>query len=81
MDAAILEEVRKIAGELVKLPARFESSYDREADVLYLTFEPGIAADDSEMTDDDILLRYKDERLIGVTVLSASQRGERRLSA
>ena len=71
---SIVDKVRAMAATLVTLPAHFESSYDEEADVLYLTFEPGASADDSELTEDDILLRYKDERLIGVTVLHASKR-------
>ncbi|BCV20086.1 DUF2283 domain-containing protein [Moorella sp. Hama-1] len=47
--------------------------YDREADVLYLTFskEP---ADDTEIGDDDILFRYKGEALVGITIIRASQR-------
>ena len=71
---SIVDKVRAVAATLVTLPAHFESSYDEEADVLYLTFEAGALADDSELTEDDILLRYRDERLIGVTVLHASKR-------
>ena len=76
MDSAILDRVRLIAPALARLPERFESTYDREADVLYISFEPGTEADDSELTDDDLLLRYKDERLIGITVMQASARPE-----
>jgi uncharacterized protein YuzE len=49
-------------------------SYDAGADVLYINFRKGIAADDSEMTEDDVIVRYKDEQVIGYTVLHASQR-------
>ncbi len=49
--------------------------YDRAADVLYINFEPGIPADDSEMVD-DILVRYGlDGRIIGYTILNASEHG------
>ena len=71
---AVAENIKKIVPELLRLPDHVYSSYDREADVLYVSFEHGVPADDSEMTDDDVLLRYKDGRLIGVTVLHASQR-------
>jgi uncharacterized protein YuzE len=50
------------------------SSYDPEADVLYLNFKkPGVATD-SELTDDDIILRYDGDDLIGLTILHASSR-------
>lgn len=49
-------------------------SYDAGADVLYINFRKGVAADDSEMTDEDVIVRYKDGEVIGYTVLHASQR-------
>ncbi len=49
--------------------------YDKEADVLYVTFTEDAAIYMSDLTDDDILLEYdKDRRLVGVTILDASQR-------
>ena len=50
------------------------SNYDEEADVLYLHFKKPNNADHSEMTDDDLIIRYKDKEVIGVTILNASQR-------
>lgn len=49
-------------------------SYDEEADVLYLNFKKPSRADDSELTDDDIIIRYEEGEVIGVTVLHASKR-------
>lgn len=49
-------------------------SYDAEADVLYINFKHPSHADDSELTDDDILIRYAGEEVIGYTVLHASKR-------
>lgn len=74
MDAAVLDNVRKLVPGLTRLHGRIESSYDAEADVLYVSLEPGVPAEDSELTDDDIILRYAGERLVGVTVLHASKR-------
>jgi uncharacterized protein YuzE len=49
--------------------------YDKEADVLYVTFTEEAAIYMSDLTDDDILLEYdKEEHLVGVTILDASQR-------
>jgi uncharacterized protein YuzE len=50
------------------------SSYDGEADVLYINFRKPCHATDSELTGDDIILRYEGEEIIGITVLHASQR-------
>lgn len=50
------------------------SSYDEEGDVLYVHFGPPGAATDSELTDEDIILRYDGEAVIGITILHASQR-------
>jgi uncharacterized protein YuzE len=50
------------------------SSYDAEADVLYLNFKKPSDASDSELTDDDVIIRYQGNEVIGLTVLHASQR-------
>ncbi len=71
---SVVDEVRRLVPGMVRLPRVFESSYDEEADVLYITFERGVPSDESDFTDDDIVLRYKDGRLISVTVLHASKR-------
>lgn len=55
-------------------PGRPASSCDAEGDVLYLHFgEPGRATD-SELTDDDLIVRYDGEEVIGLTILHASRR-------
>ena len=50
------------------------SSYDEEADVLYIRFDRSIPVTDSELTDDDIILRYNGNDVVGITILYASQR-------
>lgn len=52
----------------------FWSSYDEESDTLYIDFEKPSHADDSELTDDDIIIRYSKGKIIGVTVLNAKKR-------
>jgi uncharacterized protein YuzE len=52
----------------------FHSSYDSEADVLYISFRPNTSAADSELTDDDVIVRYDGDEIVGVTVLHASKR-------
>jgi len=51
--------------------------YDDEADVLYVHSEEKPASTHSEMTDEGILLDYRDETLVGLTILDASQREEK----
>lgn len=49
-------------------------SYDAEADTLYINFKKPSYATDSEITDDDVIIRYEGEQVIGLTVLHASMR-------
>ena len=48
--------------------------YDSEADVLYLAFDRPQRASDSEMRDDGIIIHRRADRIVGVTILDASQR-------
>jgi len=50
------------------------SSYDEQGDVLYISFDRPRPATDSELTDDDVILRYDGDDLIGITILHASKR-------
>ena len=48
---------------------RFWVDYDRDAEVLYISFRRPQDADDSLMPMAGILLRYRQEELVGETVL------------
>lgn len=50
------------------------SSYDADADVMYINFKKPSHATDSELTDDDIIVRYEGDQVIGYTILHASKR-------
>lgn len=55
--------------------AGLQASYDEEGDVLYVHFGPQPRpATDSELTDDDIIVRYDGDEIIGITILHASRR-------
>ena len=48
--------------------------YDVEADVLYINFhQPALVADDSELTEEGILIRYQNDEIIGLTILNVSR--------
>ena len=49
-------------------------TYDAEADTLYVNFKKPSHATDSEMTDEDVIIRYEGKDVIGFTVLHASKR-------
>jgi uncharacterized protein YuzE len=50
------------------------TNYDEEADILYIHFKKPNQANHSEMTEDEIILRYENDEIIGMTVLHASKR-------
>ena len=75
MAIAELNEYLKIASAVRLSPHKcLWSSYDLEADVLYINFKKPSYATDSELTDDDIIVHYEDEEVVGLTVLHASRR-------
>lgn len=64
-----MEEVFKATPHLLKFPvAKMWIDYDKEADVLYISFKRPQKATNSEMLENDILLRYKGDELVGITV-------------
>jgi uncharacterized protein YuzE len=48
--------------------------YDEGADVMYVNFGPPVQADDTEIGEDDILYRYRNNKMIGLTVTQFSKR-------
>lgn len=71
----LLERIAKSSPILAELPAYpVWIDYDKEADVLYLSFERPQDATDSFMLEDGILLRYGEDKLVGITILEASKR-------
>ena len=65
-----------LARQLRRLPeSDLWLDYDREADVLYISFQrPQNATDTIELDDGGVLLRYRENDLVGVTVLNASKK-------
>jgi len=50
------------------------SSYDSEADVLHINFKKSSHATDSKLTDDNVIIRYEGDAIVGLTILDASKR-------
>ena len=71
----VLNEVFKVTPHLLKFPvAKMWIDQDKQADVLYVSFKRPQKATDSEMLESGILLRYKGDELVGLTILEASKR-------
>lgn len=64
-----------LAAHIVKLPIQhIWIDYDREADVLYLSFRKPQRATKTIETDDDLLIRKEGNNIVGITILNASTR-------
>jgi uncharacterized protein YuzE len=69
-----LVEVYGLVPHIIKLPEnKMWIDYDKEADVLYISFKRPQRATDSEMLDNGVLLRYRGDDLVGITILEASK--------
>ncbi len=54
--------------------AKLNTFYDADGDVLYVSFGEPREAEDTELTDDDVILRYVGDDLVGLSILHASKR-------
>ncbi len=72
--AEIRDYLRLVPAVQQSLEGNIWLSYDREADVLYVNFKKPGYATDSELTDDDVIIRYEDDQIIGLTILHAAER-------
>ena len=75
MEAVEVARILPLIPELLEVPhSRIWTSYDKDADVLYINFKKPSHADDSELTEDDIIIRYEKKEIVGITILNASKR-------
>jgi len=70
----LIKSCMTIASDIIKLPIEHMwLDYDREADVLYISFRRPQRATKTVETD-DILIRKDGNRIVGITILNASTR-------
>ena len=79
MEQRIINSSKMVISDLVQL-ARFGNDklfidYDKEADVLYVSFGKPQKADDANQGKDGIIRRKKGNKVVGLTVLNASRFG------
>ncbi len=73
METTALKDIQPVLPYFIKHKTVW-SSYDAEGDILYLHFKKPNQADNTVMTDDEIIIRYENGEIIGLTILNASQR-------
>ena len=75
MAVSSLHDYLKLVPVVTRSPQGYLwSSYDPEADVLYINLKKPSHATDSELTDDDVIGRYEGSEIVGFTILNASKR-------
>ncbi len=72
MAVAELDELKGIVPYFLKHKTIW-SNYDEAANVLYLHFKKPNHADDAEMLDNDVIVRYERDEVVGLTMMNASQ--------
>lgn len=71
----IIQTCLGLSIDLIKLPAEhIWVDYDKEADVLYLSFRKPQRVKRTVETDDDVLIRTDGDEIVGITILNASTR-------
>lgn len=64
-----------LASDIISLPIEhIWIDYDKEADVLYLSFRRPQRAKKTIEMEDDILIRKDGNKIVGITILNASAR-------
>ncbi len=48
--------------------------YDEEGDVLYISFGEPEAADDADVTEQGVVIRLREGKIVGLTILNARSR-------
>ena len=70
VNTRLIREVFEAVPHLRRLPSnRLWIDYDREADVLYVSFERPQRATESVLRDDNVVLRYRGKKLVGLTLI------------
>ncbi len=71
----IIQTCLGLSSDIIKLPIEhIWVDYDKEADVLYLSFRKPQRAKKTVETDNDILIRKDGNKIVGITILNASTR-------
>lgn len=53
---------------------KVKRNYDPEGDVLYINFGKPQPADDSDITDEGIIVRLREGKIVGLSILNAGKK-------
>ena len=71
----MIDSYLDLSSRLAKLHVRqVWTDYDKEADVLYLSFRKPQRAKKTVEMDNNVLIRTDDDEVVGITILNASSR-------
>jgi uncharacterized protein YuzE len=73
LEETIIKETRRLLPYFLKYKTVW-SNYDDEADVLYLHFKKPHHANRSEMPEDEVIVCYENNDIIGLSILNESKR-------
>lgn len=73
MEAIAADELKHLSPYFLR-HKNIWTDFDQEADVLYIHFKKPSNADHSELLEDDIIVRYENEEVVGVSILNASKK-------
>ena len=75
MSSGLIDNCIAMASDMLKLPTQhIWLDYDKEADVLYMSFRKSQRATQTIEMDKDILVRKDRNNIVGMTILNASMR-------
>ena len=75
LNKKMIDSCLGLSSKLTKVPAKqIWVDYDKEADVLYLSFRKPQRAKNTVETDDDVLIRTDGDQIVGITILNAGSR-------
>ena len=71
----MIDSCLELSSKMTRLPVKhIWVDYDKEADVLYLSFRKPQRAKKTVEMDDDVLIRTDDDQIVGIRILNASSR-------
>ncbi|MBE2196863.1 MAG: DUF2283 domain-containing protein [Anaerolinea sp.] len=78
MNPTVVDRYLNLLPEIQKAPeGSLWLHYDAEADTLYVNFRRPSIATDSDLSDEDVIIRYDDQgEVVGYTILHFKQRGQ-----
>lgn len=80
MEKINIKQVVSVIPDFLKMKtSQLWLDYDKEADVLYVNFQKPEKATDSTLLESNIIQRERDGKLVGVTILNASEFGNGRV--